>query len=200
MKATYNYNRWLEGALYVGLAQFNVADLSDIRVREDEFGRPKDGGPDDHGTIRIEVMAVCKVPPTGQGLFVREGALVEHVWSNAKETSEPTASSSGLGKISDRWASGEQEIKLTFTQTTQTERKAGKSKPAGMKEAVAGPKVWVWHACLAFLRGSDWASDTYAQFSNAARMSLADVVDEDSRNPNAGFEKKEDGWVFLIKT
>ena len=42
-------------------------------------------------------------------------------------------------------------------------------------------KVWVWHACLAFLRGLDWASDTYAPDSlSAARMSSADVVDKDS--------------------
>ena len=197
VNATYNVDRRLDGALYMWRAKFNVADLSNIRVREYEFGRPKDGSPDDSGRIRVELMAVCKVPPTGQGLFVREGTLREHVWSNAKETSEPTASSSGLAKISDRWASGEQEIKLTFTRTTQTERQPGKNK-SGKKEAVSGPKVWVWHACLAFLRGLDWASDTYAQFLNAARMSLADVVDKDSRDPNAGFEK-EDGWVYLTK-
>ena len=107
VNATYNDDRRLEGALYMWRAQFNVADLSDIRVREYEFRRPKDGSPDDHGRIRVEVIAVCKVPPTGQGFFVRQGTLVEHVWSNAKETSEPIASSSGLAKISDRWATGE---------------------------------------------------------------------------------------------
>ena len=140
VKATYNDDRRLEGVLYIWRTKFNVADLSDIRVREYEFGSPKNGSQDDHGIIRIEVMSICKVPPTGHGLFVRQGTLVDHVCSNAKETSEPTASSSGLAKISDRWATGEQEIKLTFTRTTQTERKPGKSKHAGTKEAVSGPK------------------------------------------------------------
>ena len=197
VKSSYGEDRRLEGALFMWQATFNVADLYDIRVREYEFGRPQNDDLNDTGRIRVEMIAVCKVSPMGRGLFVREGTLREYVWNNAKETSEPTASSSGLAKISERWASGEQEIRLTFTRTTQTERTPGKNKPQGKKEALAGPKVWVWHACLAFLRGEEWASDTYTQFSKAAQMSLADIVNKDHSNPHAGFEKKEDGWILI---
>ena len=198
--ATYIDDRRLGGALYMWQATFNIEDLSNIRVREYEFGRPQGATADERGRIRIEMMAVCKVPPTGQGLFVREGVLKEHIWSNIKETSEPTTSSSGLGKISDRWASGEQEIKLTFTRTTQTERNPGRNKPPHQKETLSGARVWVWEACFAFLRGREWASNTYAHFTNVARMSLADFVARFARDPNSGFEQKEDGWVYLINT
>ena len=82
-----------------GGARFNVANLSDIRVGEYEFGRPKDGGPDGSGRTRVQVMAFCKVPANWprncSSVKVRLGNLV---WSNAKETSELTASGSGLAK------------------------------------------------------------------------------------------------------
>ena len=68
VNAIFNDDRRLSGALYMWRATFNVADLSDIRVREYEFGRPYDASPDEHGRFRVEMMAVCKVPPTGQGL------------------------------------------------------------------------------------------------------------------------------------
>ena len=198
MRSNYGDDRHLESALYMSKATFNTADLHDIRVKEYEFGRPLDGTSEDPGRIRIEVMAVCKVGPVGQGLFVREGTLREHIYNNAKETSEPTASCSGLANISERWASGEQEIKLTFTRTTQTEPNSGKNKPKGKKEPIAGAKVWVWYAFLAFVSGETWTSATLAQFSSAAHLTLADIVNKPYDNPHVDFEKKEDGW-FLIK-
>lgn len=197
VRPTYGDDRRLESALYMWNATFSTTDLHDIRVKEYEFGRPQDGT-ENPGRLRIEMMAVCKVAPVGQGLFVRESTLIEHIYNNAKETSEPTASSSGLAKISERWASGEQEIKLTFTRTTQTERNPGKNKPKGRKEPVTGAKVWVWYAFLAFLSGETWTSATFAQFKSAAQLTLAEIVGNDHNNPHVDFEKKEDGW-FLIK-
>ena len=131
VKALCNDDRRLQNALYIWGAKFNVADLSNIRVREYEFGRPKDSSSDEPCRVSVEIIAVCKVVPIGQGWFVREGTLRECAWPNAKETSEPTASSSGLAKISDRWAFGEQEVKLTFTRTTQTDQNSGEKKREG---------------------------------------------------------------------
>ena len=192
VKPIYNGDR-LENALYMWQAKFDTADLYDIRVRETEFGHSAEN----NFRIRVEMMAVSKVAPNGNGFFVRKDTLVHNVLNNVEETSESIASNSGLAKISDRWISGDQEIKLTFTRTTHTERKPGKNKPKGAKEAVGGAKVWVWHAFLAFLTGSDWTSMTYATFTNAAQMTLADIVNKDYPNPHVSFEKKEDSWVLI---
>ena len=179
-------------------AQFNVADLSDIRVREYEFRRPKDGSPDDHGRIRVEVIAVCKVPPTGQGFFVRQGTLVEHVWSNAKETSEPIASSSGLAKISDRWATGEAgnqaDLHPDHADRAETGEKQAQGHEGGRLRAekcgcgtrVSRPYVGRIGRLIPMpnsrmLRQCPWP------------MSSTKI----SRNPNAGF-RKEGEWPVLL--
>ena len=193
VKPSYKSERRLESAVYMWQATFNTADLHDIRVRETKFGHSAEN----NFRVCVEMMAVSKVAPTGHGLFVDEGTLEEHVLNNAKETSESTASSSGLATISDRWASGEQEIKLTFTRTTQIERTPGKDKPQGTKKAIEGAKVWVWPAFLAFLTGEDWTFKTHAIFTNSPYISLADIVNKDSLNPHVEFEKKDDDWILI---
>lgn len=73
----------------------------------------------------------------------------------AENTSDPIAGSLDLAKLSDRWDSGDQEVKLTFTRSTQVPRKPAKGRPQHGKELVLGPKVWVWNCFLAFLCGKE---------------------------------------------
>ena len=197
VRPTFDATRSLKSHLYYWHANFSVADLYDIRVKETEFAAPKDDNTNAVPKIRIEIVAVCRAAPTAHGMFVGKGSLLEKVLSNAKPTTEPTASSCGLAKISERWASGDQEIRLSFTRTTQTVRKSGKNQVEGVPDPVAGAKVWVWHAFLAFLSGSDWTSSSLDQFSKAAHMNLADIVNKDCPSPHVSLEEKEDGWVSV---
>ena len=62
---------------------------------------------------RIERLEVCKAPRTGSALMVAEGVHTSDVYHEAEDTSEPTASGVALANLSDRWASGKQEVHLT---------------------------------------------------------------------------------------
>ena len=194
-KPDYALGGHLNSASYMWKATFNVADLQEIhanRVKELQYG---------HSTanasfrIRIEILAVCKAPPTGSGLVVPKGVHTSNVYHKAEDASEPTASSIALANLSDRWASGEQEIKLSFTRTTRVERKAGKNKPQQQTESVTGPKVWIWHAFLAFLCGVEWEARNKDAVVVAAQKSLEDIVGLKFGNSYAEFEKREDNWA-----
>ena len=194
VRPTFDAKRRLEDHLYYWHATFSITDFYDIRVKETEFGGSQVAN--DNRRIRIEVVAVCRAAPTAHAMFVGKGSLIEKITSNAKPTTDPTASSCGLAKISERWLSGDQEIRLSFTRATQTERKPGKNSAQGVPDPVRGSRVWVWHAFLAFLSGSDWISESLYHFSKAAHMNLADIVKE-YWNPRVSLEEKEDGWVSV---
>ena len=186
----YDSKSTLVGNLYMWKSIFSVADLHDICVKEvqgDINANPK---------IRIEIRAICKSRPIGHGLVAQAGVRQDQLLFSAKETSDPIASSLELAKLPGRWDSGDQEIKLTLTRTTQTRRKPGKGRPQHQLELVSGPKVWVWNVFLAFLCGKEWSVPSHSKYENAAKMSLARVVE--FPNLYADFEEKDDGW-FMIK-
>ena len=189
-KPVYEKSR-LVSALYMWKATFKFANLYDIRVKETEYGRTEKN---DNVRQRIEILAVSKISPTGCELLTPAGTEISQVFNSARDTSDSTASGTELAKLSDRWVSGAQEIKLAFTRTTQIQRKHRLG-----TQFVSGPKVWVWYAFLAFLAGSEWTSRNTDQFANAAQMSLAQIVNSGRLNPHADFEKKDDNWI-LIKT
>ena len=165
--------------LYMWRATFDFADLYDIRVTEYKFGQSA------HNTnyrIRIELTAACKVPPAGQGLVTAGGVKRANVLDRAVETSVSVASSVAVAKIADRWRSGNQEIKLTFTRTTQLK---------------SGSKLWIWDAFLAFVCGVEWAPQNRNARDVAAQKSLKEVVNARVGNLYVEFERKEDDWILI---
>ena len=97
-------------------ATFNIADLYDIRVMEYKVGQSEYNT---NYRIRIEMTAACNVPPAGQGLMTAAGVKRADVLNRAVETCESVAGSVAIANIADRWLSGNPEIKLTLTRTTQ---------------------------------------------------------------------------------
>ena len=160
--------------LYMWRATFNFADLYDIRVTEYK------SGPVAHNfdyRIHIEMTAACKVPPAGQGLMTAAGVKRADVLDRAVETSEPVASSVAIANIADRWLSANQEIKLTFTRTTQLK---------------SGTKLWIWNAFMAFVCGVGWSAQNQFVFDVASQKSLKEVVNVIFGSSYADFEAKED--------
>ena len=102
--------------VYTWKPTFNATDLDDIRVKEYEFGF---GDINTIFRIRIELIVTCRVPLAGQGQMTATGVKKADVLDHGFETSESAASSVAVGNIADRWLSGNQELKLTFTRTTQ---------------------------------------------------------------------------------
>ncbi len=189
-KPTFDSNGRLASASYMWMTTFNVADLHDIRIKESAIGQSD-------SRLRIEILAVCKVPPTGSGLKIPAGTKVTDLYHKTEATSEPTATSIALANLSDRWASGEQEIHLTFNRTTRTERKPGRNRPQHTKEIVVGPKVWVWSAFLAFLCGLEWEARNKDTVVSAAKTGLKDIVESTFANPYAQFQKRDGDWVLI---
>lgn len=187
----YKNNKSLASALNMWKATFRVADLHDIRVKEWEI--PND--PDRR--VKIEIRAVCKAPPMGRGMTTPAGVKMEKVMHLAEDRSDSEASSVGIANLSDRWATGEQEIRLIFARSRQIERTPGPKDPQDKKKAVTGPKVWVWPAFLAFLCGKEWSSKTHTDFIVAAQQSLAQTLNSESTLDIADFEKKTDDWVLI---
>ena len=196
-KPDYDGGRSLKSNLFMWLAKFSIADLRDIRVKETGFGQTQGDTSNQYPRMRVEIAATCRASPTGHGLFVGQGSFTDNVFKNAQETTEPTASNCGLAKISERWASGDQEIMLSFTRTRQTVRKSGKNQVEGTPDPVTGSKVWMWHAFLKFLDGSDWRSDSVLAFANFASMSLAELVEKNYRSGHVSLQSREDGWVSV---
>lgn len=91
---------------------FKVAEAYDVRVKEYEFGHSVKN---DDFRIRIELLAVCKTPPVGQGLVTTTGAKRDSIMNAFTETFEPAAGSVAIAKLSDSWTAGDQELRLTFT-------------------------------------------------------------------------------------
>lgn len=160
-------------------ANFNFADLYDIRVTESKFGQSQRNI---NYRIRIELTAACKVPPAGQRLMTAAGTKRDDVMDKAIETSDSIASSPEIANIANRWQAGNQEIKLTFTRTTQLK---------------SGTKSWVWDAFMAFVCGAEWATQNRNALDIAAQKSLKEVVSAGFGNYYADFEMKEDGWVLI---
>ena len=194
-KPAYEEQR-LASDLYMSQATFNVAELYDIRVKESKYGISNVN--DNQYQIRIEILAVSKAPPVSQGLVAKAGLHVGEVFNKAEDTSESIASSVAIANLSDRWVSGDQEIMLSFTRATQTERTTGAKKGRrGMESVTTKAKVWIWNAFLAFLCGMEWSAQNHDQLDNAARRSLAQIVDSNFPNPYAEFEKKDDDWILV---
>ena len=164
----------LESDLYLWNATFKIADLRNIRVREDFYS----------DKTRVDLLAVCTAPPIGHGLVAKAGTDVREMYEVAVGTSEPTASRVAIANLSDRWASGDQEIQLTFYRSKQPQYN------------VQG-KLWVWDAFLAFLCGREWSTPTFDTFRSHAYRPLAEIVNSKSLNPYAEFEKEKNGWVLI---
>ena len=143
------------------------------------------------------MTATCNVPPAGQGLMAAAGARRADVLKRAVETSEPVASSPAIANIADRWQSGNQEIKLTFTRTTQTKRKPDKRNPQTTTDTNAGSKLWIWNAFMAFVCGSEWVAPNRNTLDNAAQRPVEEVVNSKFGNLYAEFETKEDEWILI---
>ena len=180
--------------LYMWRATFNFADLYDIRVTEVKFGQSADNP---NYRIRIEMTAVSKVPPAGQGLMTAAGVKRADVLERASVMSKPIASSPAIANIADRWQSGNQEIKLTFTRTTSTKRKPGKDNPQNRQATNAGSKLWIWNAFMAFVCGVEFSTHNRNALDVAAQKSLKEVVNARFDNLYAEFETKEDEWVLI---
>ena len=158
-------------------ATFNFADLYDIRVTEYEFRLPG------HNTkYRIDLTAACKVPPAGQGLMTAAGVKSADVRDRAVKTSKLVASKVAIANIAERWLSANQEIKLTFTRTTQLK---------------SGTKTWIWDAFMAFVCGVGWTAQNRNALDVAAQRSLKEVVNSTFGNSYAEFEAKEDEWILI---
>lgn len=164
----------LESDLYMWHATFNTADLRDIRVKEQSQDT----------ILSVELLAVCMAPLVGHGQVAKAGSEVKDIFKVAVDTSEPTASSIAIATLSDRWASGEQEIKLSFRRPIQ-------EKPP------LGRKSWRWDAFLAFLCGVEWSTPTTSTGRSYAFRRLAEIVNSKLPNPYAEFEEKDDGWVWI---
>lgn len=89
----------LASPLYMWKATFKVAELYDVRVREYEFGHSVKN---DGFRIRIELLAVCKTPPVGQGLVTTVGVKRDLIMNASTERLKPAASSVAIAKLSDR--------------------------------------------------------------------------------------------------
>ena len=188
-EAVFGLRDRLQSDLYMWRTSFKLATFHDIRVKESQLGGQ-------FPRIKIEMIAVCKTRPTGEGLLTSSGTERGKFYSDAQKTTEATARNCALANISERWNSGDQEVKLSFTRVTHAERKHGKNLGKEGPKAFAGGKVWVWQAFMAFLTGSSWTSATQTQFKNAALVSLAHIVD--SGSSYADFEKMgETGWVLV---
>ena len=166
----------LESDLYMWHATFNIADLRDIRVKEQSQG----------SSLSVELLAVCMAPPVGHGQVAKAGSKVYDMFRVAVDTSEPTASSIAIATLSDRWASGEQEIKLSFPLF-----------PRAIRETRSLETTWIWDAFLAFLCGVEWSTPTTSTCRSHADRRLAEIVDSKSPNPYAELEEKDDGWVWI---
>lgn len=70
----------LARALYMFEATFDVADLDDIRVKESKYGSARQ--------TRIEIFAVCNVPPIGHRLLANASLHVSKVFQAAVDTSD----------------------------------------------------------------------------------------------------------------
>ena len=160
-------------------ATFNFPDLYNIRVKEYKFG---ESAYNTNYRIRIEMTAACNVPPAGQGLMTAAGVKRADVLNRAVETCESVASSVAIANIADRWLSGNQEVKLTFTRTTQLK---------------SGTKLWIWDAFMAFVCGAEWPTQTRNTLHIAAQKSLKEVVNAKFGNVYAEFETKEDEWILI---
>ena len=180
--------------LYMWRATFNFADLYDIRVKEYKFGQ---SAYNTNYRIRIEMTAACKVPPAGQGLMTAAGVKRADVLDRAVETSESVASSVAVANIADRWLSGNQEIKLTFTRTTQIKRKPDKRNPPTRLDTNAGSKLWIWNAFMAFVCGVEFSTHNRNALDVAAQKSLEEVANAKFGNLYAEFETKEDEWILI---
>ena len=180
--------------LYMWRATFNFADLYDIRVTEYKFGQ---SAYNDNYRIRIEMTAACKVPPAGQGLMTAAGVKRANVLERASVMFKPIASSPAIANLADRWQSGNQEIKLTFTRTTSTKRKPGKDNPQNALATNAGSKLWIWNAFMAFVCGVEFSTHNRNALDVAAQKSLKEVVNARFDNLYAEFETKEDEWVLI---
>ena len=79
-------------------------------------------------------------------------------------------------------AFGNQEIKLTFTRTSQLK---------------SGTKLWIWDTFMAFVCGVGWTAQNRFALDVAAQRSLKEVVNSTFGNSYAEFEAKEDEWILI---
>ena len=180
--------------LYLWKSTFSFSELYNVRVKEYEIGGLRQLG---LRLTRIELVAVCKAPPTGQFLESRVGSEEQTIYNDCVETSKraPGRWKTAAAQFSDRWRHGYQEIRLTFSRSRQVVRPQ-KDAPKDIKR-IAGTMHWIWDAFLAFLCGYEWSAPSQSALDSAVQALLHHAVASQSKNPFAELKRIADNWVLV---
>lgn len=180
--------------LFLWKSTFSFRELYNVRVKEYGICKYPDMG---LFINRIELLAVCKALPAGQLLEIRAGSDEEIVYANWVQTIKPVPikTKRAVAEFSDRWKTGYQEIRLTFSRSKKTVG-LWRDTPEYYRRA-AGTLHWIWNAFLAFLCGTEWSAPTHQALDSAFQMSLEQVVASPSGNHFADFERMNDGWILI---